>query len=415
MRSALPERVLTGSLLLWFSVATAEEIPEGYTGIRPAGMGNAFTALSNDHNAIWTNPAGIARVRKARSRYFFNVVHFPNLVAGVNTEGRQFYRKLQASGGSKKSAESIQNILESLDELSQASIWARASTAMLSFFDVPRGAPWAFGLVTDSRINISRDSDDSSVAIVDSLSDFGAVLTLGATNRTNRLNAAVQLRPVYRFSYYDKLPVDSLVSFDAETRSKVTKDSNSGSGIGIDAGVMWTFADFWFPTVGLAIRNLPTGCVSDYLNAFAEVRQKVCGTKYGGNVNNPESPSLVDPMDTRIGLSMTPRLTHKMALRFAVDYHHIYFTPDNQTYYGLSGIEPLKQTHAGVELFFGNPLELNPFSLRVGFNQGFMTYGATIRMGVFLMEAAVYGRDISSGSSGKEDRRMLLSLAAEFR
>ncbi len=47
--------------------ANAEEIPEGFTGVRSIGMGDAFTAVANDENAIWTNPAGIGRSRKARS------------------------------------------------------------------------------------------------------------------------------------------------------------------------------------------------------------------------------------------------------------------------------------------------------------------------------------------------------------
>ena len=406
--------VLKVTGLLLAGSVWAEEVPETYKGVRPAGMGNAFTGLANDHNAIWTNPAGVARVRKARSRHAFSVVHFPNLVGGLNSEGEDFYRELQSSGGSKKDPESIQKVLESLDKLSNASIWARASTSILSFFDIPKGAPWAFGLISNSRLKVTRDEDDSSVAIVDSISDLGGVLTLGLTNRTNRLNFAVQLRPAFRFSYFDKIPVETLIDFDSKTKARIKEDSNNGLGIGVDLGFMWTFADFWFPTLGIAIRNLPTGCVDDYLNSFEEVRQKVCGTKYGGTVNNPDSPALVDPMDGRIGVSMTPRLTHKFALRFAVDYHHIYFSPDNKTYYGLSGIEPIKQTHAGVEFFIGNPLQLNPVSFRIGFNQGFITYGGTLRLSYFLLEGAVYGQDISSGTSGKEDKRILISLAAEF-
>ena len=36
------------------------EIKEFYRGVRPMGMGNAFTALANDEDSVFYNPAGIA-------------------------------------------------------------------------------------------------------------------------------------------------------------------------------------------------------------------------------------------------------------------------------------------------------------------------------------------------------------------
>ena len=402
--------LLPGEVLL-----LGRELPEPYTGVRPAGMGNAFTGLANDHNAIWTNPAGISRIRKVRSRRMLNMTHFPNLLGGTNAKGFRFYQKLQASGGSKRDAELIGNILSDLDELSDASVWARASSSLLGFFDLPGARSWASGLVTNSILSVTRDKDDRAVAIVDSVADLGGVVAFGLTNRTNRLNIAVQMRPTFRFNYYNRIPVQSLMEFSSGVKGRIKEDSNNGLGIGLDAGLMWTFADHWFPTVGIAVRNLPTGCINGYLNAFEQERQRVCGTKYRGAINNPDSPGLMDPMDGRIGISITPRITNKLALRFTADYHHIYLRPDNKTYYGLSGIEPMKQAHAGVELFIGNPLLLSPLSLRIGFNQGFITYGASVRTGFFLIEGAVYGRDTAPGPAGREDRRIIASIAAEFR
>jgi len=34
-------------------------------GARPKGMGDAFTAISDDGNSIYWNPAGIARIEKS--------------------------------------------------------------------------------------------------------------------------------------------------------------------------------------------------------------------------------------------------------------------------------------------------------------------------------------------------------------
>jgi hypothetical protein len=50
-------------LILLAASAKAELIRQPYPGVRPTGMGNAFLAISDDNNAMWYNPAGLARVK----------------------------------------------------------------------------------------------------------------------------------------------------------------------------------------------------------------------------------------------------------------------------------------------------------------------------------------------------------------
>jgi hypothetical protein len=42
--------------------ASAKVYPRFYRGVRPLGMGDAFTALADDENAIFYNPAGLSRI-----------------------------------------------------------------------------------------------------------------------------------------------------------------------------------------------------------------------------------------------------------------------------------------------------------------------------------------------------------------
>ena len=76
---------------------TAEEIPGDKVSPRAAGMGDAYTAVANDEGAVFYNPAGIARARKARSRSTFHIAKFPNLIAGANSEARSFYEGYKSS------------------------------------------------------------------------------------------------------------------------------------------------------------------------------------------------------------------------------------------------------------------------------------------------------------------------------
>lgn len=402
-------------LITWVSlspVALAQELPENYTPTRPMGMGGAFTAVADDQNSLWTNPGGIGRIRKAYSRKNLHLLAFPNIIAGWNKDGLTFYNTIKATNSSEGTTSNVQNAIESTEGVQDKPLWARASVAPVAFFEPSKGAPMAFGLVSNTRMQLQVNSNEPTAAQIQTVSDFAAVMGFGFQDRSNRLNMGVSFRPTTRYAFDDKLPVELLTN-KGELQKKIRTGSNIVNGLGVDIGALWTLADFWFPTIGFSVLNLPTGCRTEYLNPYAEVRQTVCGTAYSGKINNPEAESLLDPMDTRFGVAITPRLTNKLALRVAADVHHMYFN-SGTNYYGLSGVAPLKQIHAGMELFVGNPLQLSPLSARVGFNQGFFTVGGTIRIGVLLLEVASFGQDISASTTPREDRRTLVSLSLEF-
>lgn len=402
--------MFAGALAVWTLAATpvsAEEIPEVFTGVRPIGMGDAFTAVANDENSIWTNPAGIARSRKARSRNTFNVSKFPNVIIGANSESRAFYQGFKGSAD-----KSVGAVLETTSNLGDKPFWARAGIFPVALFDVSRDTPMAFGLYSNTTVKAVIPKDTPDVARVEAISDVGSTLTFGITDASNRFNIGLTARPVLRYAYEDRIPSSDLLNKGA-MRTRLKDDANRSQGLGADFGMMYTVADFWYPTIGVAALNLPTGCRKDYLNPFSEKLETVCGTTYTGKFANEDALSTVDPTDVRVGMSITPRLGRKTNLRFAVDVHHIPVGTGTQTY-GLQGIEPSKLVHAGLELFFGNPLLISPFSLRTGYSQGFATAGASINLGFIDLEFATYGVDVSSDVTPVEDRRYLGAVSMDF-
>ncbi len=398
-------------VLLLPAASFAQELTEPYVPVRPIGMGGAFTAVANDENSIWTNPAGVTRIRKNRSRSSLHLLSFPNIIAGFNSSGRDFYDTFKTNRDSGDIQEDVSRIA-SESELSDKPFWARASVNPFVFFEASRGTPASISLFSNTSTKIVIDEDDTTTARVAAITDVGGTFGTAWSNRTNRLNFGLQFRPTYRYALDDKLPIATLLDKDA-IKAEMENSANSGFALAVDIGAMWTFADFWFPTIGFAMRNVPTGCKEEYLNPFDETRHTICGAVYSGSINNPEALSTVDPTDLRVGVSITPRLTRKLALRFAVDGHHIYFS-DGTNYYGRPGVSPLKQLHGGVELFVGNPLLLSPFSVRVGVNQGFITSGLSLRLLSLQLAFASYGEDISETDTPREDRRYLGSLTFEF-
>lgn len=394
--------------LFWVSLpASGQEIPEHYHPVRPMAMGGAFTAIANDENAVWTNPAGIARIRKARSRSVVNLVKFPNAIAGANLSGKDFYSSLQQAN----EEDSASTLSANADDLTEKPFWAMAGAFPMMMLDFG-SMPAVMGGFSHTTMKAVVDEENVNQAYTEIISDVGGVLSLAYTNRTNRLNIGIQVRSVARLAYEDTIATTSLV--DSEVMQTLIQDgANKSAGLGVDAGFMWTFGDFWFPTIGIAVLNVPLGCKDDYLNPFSKKRETVCGTVFSGDFANPDAISTVDPTDIRFGVSITPRLTRKIALRIALDVHHFHYAAGVNNF-GYSEIPVLKTIHGGVELFVGNPLLPAPVSASVGMSQGYYTMGGSMRLGFLSLDFATFGKDISTTDSPQEDRRIMGGFSIDF-
>jgi hypothetical protein len=384
--------------------ASFSEVPEGYLTPRPMGMGGAFTAVANDESAFWTNPAGIARVRKARSRDGIHILKVPNVTVGLNSASRSFYSAL---GGTSSSG--VSDVIAESDFSENKPFYARAAAAPVALFELVKNTPAGLGVFQNSTMRVYIDKDIPTDARISAITDVGANLGYAYTNFANRLSIGFNLRPTYRYAYEDTVPSSELKSKTALYK-RIRRDSNRGTGIGADFGMLFTLADFWFPTVGVAVRNLPTGCKDDYLNPFTETRQKICGTLYSGSDGNPEALSVVDPTDFRAGLSISPRVAKDFGIRFTADLQNLYLGSSG-TYYGLPGIDIAKLVHGGIEFFSGNPLERSAFAVQVGANQGFVTYGVSVNSSLGSIEFASYAADVSNTAKRVEDRRYIASLS----
>lgn len=385
----------------------SQEIPEHFHPVRPMSMGGAFTAIANDENAVWTNPGGISRIRKHRSRSTVSLVKFPNGIAGVNTSGKDFYTSLKTDPTGAAST-----VAANSENLESKPFWAMGAAFPMIMFNFGRQAPAVLGGFSHTTFKAVIDEEDPLFAKTEIVSDIGGVMSFGFTNRTNRFNVGFQARSIGRYALEDTIPVAEFLD-ETELQKRFEETSNRSAALAVDVGMMWTLADFWFPTIGIAMLNAPLGCKTDYLNPFTKLRETVCGTVFQGEFSNPDAISTVDPTDIRAGISIMPRITRKIALRIAVDGHHIHQASGNLNY-GFSGIPPLKTVHAGVELHFGNPLKPAPLSVAAGMSQGFYSMGASLRLGFLSVDVATFGRDISSTSVPQEDRRTMGGFSFDF-
>jgi len=394
-------------ILAFCSSSAFAELPDFYPTSRAQGMGNTSTAVANDDAAIWTNPAGVARVRKARSRSSLHLVQIPNFVYSANAAGQTYFSDLRAS-----SEESVANLSGAGATIDKPAYF-RMGSAPTMLFDLGKNNPMAFGLFTNHTARIATDDSDLTQAQVNSVTDVGGVYTIAFANKSNRINFGLNIRPGMRYAYEGSVPAEEVANKSAVLK-QIQKESAKGTGLGVDAGAMFTLADFWFPTLGIAVRNLPTGCKEAYLNPYTEERQEICGTLYALGDKGEDSLAAVDPMDIRVGAAITPRLTRKLNFRFTAEAQHLYLQSGTK-YYGLPGADSAKLAHAGIEFLWGNPMDPDPIIvLRAGSNQTFVTFGATLNLGIFSLDFASYGVDISNTSSPEEDRRTTFGMSMYF-
>lgn len=394
--------------LLLSSSIQATELHEIYFGARPFGMGNAFTAIANDEYSPFTNPAGITRARKNRSRQTMHLFKFPNLTVGSNG-GTQFYQDLQSG------QQATEELIAQAASDGGKPLWLFAGLYPVGIFELGKQGAVAVGGFVGGRGFISVDPSAPQNTTIESTIDTSGLINVGFSNKTNRLNFGFSIRPIQRWAYEDTIPTTELAD-TALIQERVQLDSQTLTGLGLDAGVMFTFADFWFPTLGLSVLNLPTGSKENFLNPYSKKSQTIYGNVYTSAVDlgqDSQPLSTIDPTDVRLGFSITPRFNRKIAMRLALDVHH-FPLEFGGGYLGYDGIEPIKMVHAGAELFAGNPLEQSDWSVRVGLNQGHYTMGATIKFSLFALEFATFGQDISTDASPDEDRRFLGNLSIEF-
>jgi hypothetical protein len=392
------------------------EVPTVWDHPAAMSMGGAYTSVANDDSAFWTNPAGIARSKKARSKTRVPLYRTPNMTFGANN-------KKVAANISKLSSNSkrFEIITEALNESDgEKPVWVAGGAELMGIFSQNPTNPIGIAFYNHTTTQLQVDSEDITGSIEGTanvrsniLSDTAGLVNFAFADKSNRASFGLQVRYIAsRFSLNTKTPLSQLTTksgFEDNLKPKGSKTK----GLAIDLGGLYTYPDFWFPTIGFAVFNLPTGCKEDYLNPFNETRETVCGTIFKGDIS-VDDPRAVDPTDIRIGFSITPRFSKSISTRLAVDVHNLYY-PAGAKNFGLSDIPLDRMLHAGMEFFLGNPLSPSPFRLKLGMNQTSLTVGGTMSLGSgMILDFARYGKDIASGPTPRPDTRYLINLGFMF-
>ncbi len=359
------EALATEFILLFFAGATAAiigicgeramaaEIPDTWTSARAMGMGNAFTAVAIDGDALFYNPAALARV---------SGFHWTLLDPRLGLNGPQALEVAKVAGTGATVADKI-------NELYGKAVWVGGGAK--SSFVVPN-----FGLAAyangDAALNLQNPAypqmnlnyiADYGVALGAAVDFIPSIWSLGFTiRRVNRTGTNLPLGP------------SVLATLDIEQIKNNLK--NRGGGYGLDFGTMLTFPSPVKPTLSFTIRDM----------GYTEF------THDEGLAAPPRS----DP-DMTLGASV------------AIDALLVTITPSfDYRYMDRADIQTGKKLHFGIE--FDLPL----ISLRAGLNQGYYTLGAGLDLGILEFDAATYGVELGEYPGQLEDRRYMVQMKIQL-
>ena len=192
---------LIKSILLLFSLVSSEvyaqNLQDKFYTVRPKGMGGAFVSIANDKNAVWYNPAGIARMRRSRSRRKLHIFSFPNVQASWNQNGLNYITSL-ANGGDD---EGLSNILTGTSSsFGTENIFADVGAFPLIGFDTKKKgqAPIIIGAYGQSKISSIVDTSDLSnpdtTAATQAMLEIGGLFDIAYNTQSNLFSIGLQVR-----------------------------------------------------------------------------------------------------------------------------------------------------------------------------------------------------------------------------
>lgn len=341
-------------LILIGTFSHAGEILEENISVNALGMGNAYLAHSRGHDAIFYNPAGLARMTG---------IHWRLMGLNVGLNGVDSYEEYRDIIDNSDDLPSV------LNSLYGKPVWARTDLqTSLSIGSFIVGA-YARGNAGFTLMNPALPNLDSNY-----FADYVFFGGWGVELIPQYLDVGVVGKRVRRMAGGIEIGASTLAYLDSDVlESQLEK---YGTGYGVDVGAKLKFPGPWNPSLNFAW-------------------QDVGDTSYTREANSPPPRASKNRMHVGIGFE---RDFTAFVLRPAIDYRYL----------NSSDISTGKQLHAGVEV------ELPLISLRGGFNQGYYTAGVSFDFWILRLDAATYGVELGEYAGQHEDRRYVIQISTDF-
>ncbi|HPI93883.1 MAG TPA: conjugal transfer protein TraF [Deltaproteobacteria bacterium] len=344
-------------LICLSTVSPAAEYPYIYKGMRPMGMGGAFVAVSNDVNALFYNPAGLADIGSIRASIF-------PLEMEISENSYTMYKDA-ADVDFDSEEETAEFLRDHIGDL------AHFNLALVPSYSMPRFAFCAFGT---ARMDLEAHDRQYPKLGVQGISDVGLGAGYAHPLMDDSLLVGASLKYVFRQSISEVYTVTDIADSDFDDR--MDDDLKDGQGILLDLGVIYKLNVLGLADtrIGLSANNL-------------------IGSKLG------DAEDLDDHVDIGVAQDIDLKVTR---LTLALDYVDLFSQLGDDD-------DLAKRIRMGAELELLKFLEV-----RAGIYQGYLTAGLGLDGRIVRLDLVTYAEEIGTYAGQRADRRYAVRFAMGF-
>ena len=346
-------------LLLITGPAFSAEYYGFHRGTRTLGMGGAFTAVADDYNAIYFNPAGLALMKN------FTLGILDPMV-DVSEKTIDLYQDFDDID-----SDDLTQVTALMRKYIGENNHVKAALDLHLGFNVKNAGVMLSG-IGQSTFNIRIRNPTNPEANITSVADYGLVLGMGVSiPEVKGLKVGATIKSLSRTSLNEVY--SATVIADDDLADMIDDDIEDGLGFSADIGAIYTFNILRATDVNIALAglNVPKMKFGDAMDAETQINAGVAFRQ------------------RFLGCTLTEALD-------------IYDITDNA---GDDDSDE-KKIHIGAEVQF--PMIM---SVRGGLNQGYYTAGLTLDFKVLKFDFATYGEEIGVIAGQKEDRRFSAQIS----
>lgn len=355
-KSSLVASIVAVLLLLTGShdIGFAKSYPRFYQGIRVMGMGGAFTAVADDENSLFYNPAGLSSASALN-------VGILNPMVDISENSIDLFNDADDTD-----MDDTEEVVDLLRQYSGDHQHFRASLFPHVGFNVANTGVMIGGLA-QANLDAEIRNPVWPETHVDFAIDYGLAGGAGVKLPFQDLRLGATLKIIYRESLKEVYTATDIADDDFEDRFE--DDLSSDTAVSLDIGTIYTlpFIEWAQTDVALAIQNLPTMEFGEDMDVETQ-----------GNV----------------GIALRKGFAG-FGLIGAIDYMDLTQNVGEDNDWA-------KRLHMGIE--FQLPTIL---SLRAGLNQGYGTFGATVDIWLVRLDFATYAEEVGAYSGQRSDRRYM--------
>ncbi len=340
--------------------ALFQQFPMLYQGVIPLGMGGAFTAVADDENAVFYNPAGLDNIQTSSFKILdisadISYPSLPSLYSDIQTDNN-------LSGTAQATA-----YVNTFNAYSNQSLYVRAGD-----YSNYTTHDFSIGILTNNQIQATPNAvaTTNDLASIAALSDTGIVVSgaYGFFNHHLQIGGTIMgLNQMFA-------NIPSL-SVNQATNMQSTINSNLSHGLGVlgDIGAIYHFDLPLNPTIGATVENIGTA-------------------DFGAAGTLPQMINAGVGIDPDIGFGR---------LLVDVDYDDV----ANYLYY--TGDSLWLHTHVGIQYQFPEILTLS-----AGLYEGYPTFGFGLDLWAFMLNGSYYTEE--AGVVPGQNPNHIVSLQVAF-